>query len=140
MFSCEFYETFHNNFFKEPFVRLLLHVSASHCPTTIIRFFQKRCHTCFPAEYFLDLIWRLATRKSSIFQKLCEKPIFNPINIYDGAFPRRKRHYICLTRFQIRLCKQPRKRVVEWKIKTWEVFITHLQILYTEHKFLRSVT
>ena len=59
MFTCEFCEISDKTFFKEPFGRLLLHKHLSS--------FQKWCHTYFPAEYFLDLIWRLGTRVSSIF-------------------------------------------------------------------------
>ena len=50
-----------------------------YCPTTSFCFFQKRCHTYFPAEYFLGLIYRLATRVSSIFQTLSQIPIFNQV-------------------------------------------------------------
>ena len=39
--------------------------------------FQKRCHTPFPTEYFLDLICRLGTRMSTIFQTFSWKPIAN---------------------------------------------------------------
>ena len=67
-FICEFCETSHNTFFKEPFRRLLLH-KHSFCLLSHhdLLPFQKRCYTYFPAEYFLGLIWRLGTRVSSIF-------------------------------------------------------------------------
>ena len=35
------------------------------------------------------------------------------------------------------LFKQPLKGVVKWKLKL-EKFLSFLQILYTDHKFLRS--
>ena len=71
MFSCQFCEISHNTFFKEPFGRLLLnkHISS----------FQKWCHTYFPAEYFLGLIWRLGTRVGSTFWTLSLNSIFNPV-------------------------------------------------------------
>ena len=80
MFSCEFCEISHNTFFKEPFGRLLLH-KHSFCLLSHrdLLFFQKRCHTYVPAEYFHGLIYRLETRVSSIFQTLSQTPIFNPV-------------------------------------------------------------
>ena len=71
MFYCEFWEISHEDFFKEPFGRLLLH-KHSFCLLSQHNLvpFQKRCYTYFPAEYFLDLICRLGTRVSSIFQTL----------------------------------------------------------------------
>ena len=63
MFSCKFCEISHNTFLKEPFGQLLLHLSASaaaasntcfdYFPATNFSLFQKRCHTHFPAEYFV---------------------------------------------------------------------------------------
>ena len=75
MFSCEFCEISHNTFFKEPFGRLLLH-KHSFCLLSQHDLvpFQKRCHTYFPAEYFLGLIYRLGTRVSSTFQTLSQMP------------------------------------------------------------------
>ena len=59
----------HNTFFIEPFGRLLLHnhlfCLLSHHELSP---FQKRCHTYFPAGYFLGLRCRLRKRMSSIFQ------------------------------------------------------------------------
>ena len=54
-----------------------INTRSAYCPTYC--FFQKRCHTYFPAEYFLDLIYRLVTRLSSIFQTLRQKPL-NPVH------------------------------------------------------------
>ena len=48
--------------------------------------FQKRCHTYFPAEYFLGLICRLRIGVSPIFQTLSWKPIFNPIQHLRWSF------------------------------------------------------
>ena len=75
MFSCEFYETSSNIFFKESFGWLLLH-KHSFCLLSQHQLspFQKRCPSFFPAEYFLGLIFRLGTRKSSIFQTLSQNP------------------------------------------------------------------
>ena len=78
MFSCEFCKISHNNFFKEPFGRLLLH-KHSLCLLSYYDLspFQKRCHTYFLAEYFFGLICRLGTKVSSICKTLSQKPIFN---------------------------------------------------------------
>ena len=69
MFSCEFCEISHNTFFKESFGRLLLH-KHSFCLLSNhnLLFFQKRCHTYFPAEYFLSLIYRL-----KLFKRLARR-------------------------------------------------------------------
>ena len=56
-----------------------------NCPTTTFSFYQKQCHTYFPPEYFLNLIYRLGTRVSSIFQTLSQTPTTQS-NICDGAF------------------------------------------------------
>ena len=79
-FICELCKISHNIFLKEPFGRLLLHkhsfcLLSQHGTSS----FQKLCYTYFPAEYFLDLIYRLVTRVSSIFQTLSQKSIFNPV-------------------------------------------------------------
>ena len=59
---------FHKTFFKEPFGRLLLQKhSFGLLSQHDLLPFQKRCHTYFPAEYFLALICRLGTRVSSVF-------------------------------------------------------------------------
>ena len=71
MFSCEFCETSHNTFFKEPFGRLVLH-EHSFCLLSHHDLF-------FVHECFLDLIYRLGARVSSIFQTLSQTPIFNPV-------------------------------------------------------------
>ena len=86
MFFCESSEISHNTFFKEPFGRLLLH-KHSFCLLSHheLLFFQKRCHTHFPAEYFLDLTDRLGTRVSSIFQTL-SKTSATQSNTCDRAF------------------------------------------------------
>ena len=90
MLFCDFWEIFNKTFFKEPFGRLLLHKHSfcllsqhDHVP------FQKRCHTYFPAEYFLGSICRLRTRASSIFQTLSQNRFFNIVEVgagCDGAF------------------------------------------------------
>ena len=69
MFFCEFWEISHKTFFKELSGRLLLH-KHSFCLLSQHDLvpFRKRCHTNFPAEYFLGLICRLGTRVSSVFQ------------------------------------------------------------------------
>ena len=86
MVSCEFCEISHNTFFKKPFRRLLQHKHEFGLLTHHdLLFFQKRCHTHFPAKYFLDLIYRLGTRASSIFQTLSQTPT-TPWNTCDGAF------------------------------------------------------
>ena len=59
MFSWEFCKISLNTSFKEPVGRLLQHKYLSS--------FQEWCHTYFPTEYFLGLIWRLGTRVNSIF-------------------------------------------------------------------------
>ena len=73
--------------FKEPFRRLLPH-KHSFCLLTHhdLLFFQKRCNIYFPAGYFLDLIYRLGTRVSSIFQSLSQFPIFNPFEHLEWSF------------------------------------------------------
>ena len=78
MFACEFCEISDKIFFKEPFGRLLLH---KHLPS-----FQKWCHTYFPAENFLCLIWRLGTRVSSLFWSLSLKSIFSPVKYLRCSF------------------------------------------------------
>ena len=86
MFSCEFCEISHNTFVKEPFGRLLLHKhSFGFLSHHDLFFFQKRCHGYFPAKYFLDLIYRLGTRVSSIFQTLSQTSTTQS-DICDGAF------------------------------------------------------
>ena len=87
MFSCESCEISHNIFFKEPFGRLLQH-KHSFCllPYHDLSLFQKRCQTYFLAEYFFDLLYRLGTRVSSIFQALSQKPIFNPVEHLRCSF------------------------------------------------------
>ena len=159
MFSCEFCKISRNTFFKKPFGRLLLHKHSfgllSHHG---LLFFQKRCHTYFPAKYFLGLIYRLATRVSSVFQTLSQTPT-TQLNICDEAFFSKIVNSLkalstfakkfpcrCSNRFWKRLCKQLMyiKVVVKWKTKkpwsyakTLENFVPHFQIFY---KFLRSVT
>ena len=87
MFSCEFCEISQNTFSKEPIGRLLLHKhSFSLLSHHDLSLFQKRCHTCFPVEYFLGVISRLGTRVSSIFQTLSQKPIFNPVKHLRWSF------------------------------------------------------
>ena len=78
MFSCGFCEISHNIFFKESCGRLLLrkHSLCLLSPMTF-HFFKKKRHTYFLAQYFSGLICRLGTRVSSIFQTLCQKPIFD---------------------------------------------------------------
>ena len=75
IFSCKFCDISRNTFFKEPFGRLVLH---EHSFCLLSRHdlspFLKRCHTYFPIEYFLDLIYRLGARVSSIVQTLSQKP------------------------------------------------------------------
>ena len=85
--SCEFCEISPNTIFKEPFGRLLPH-KHSFCLLSRLNllFFQKRCHIYFPAECFLGLIYRLGTRISSIFQTLCQAPIFNPVKHLQRSF------------------------------------------------------
>ena len=57
-----------------------------HCPTLIFLPFQKRCHTYFLTEYFLDLICSLGTRVSSIFEAFSQKSIFNPAEHLQLSF------------------------------------------------------
>ena len=70
--SCEFCEISRGTFLREPFGWLLLHkhslcLLSHHGPSS----FQERCHTNFPAEYFLGFyLCRLGTRVSSIYQTL----------------------------------------------------------------------
>ena len=73
MFTCKFCEISHNAFFKETLWWLLLHKHSFWC------------HTYFPAEYFLGLIYRLGTRISSRFQTFSQTPTTQS-NICDGAF------------------------------------------------------
>ena len=144
MSSCEFYEIIHSTFLKEPFGRLLLH---KHSFCLLFHqdhlFFQKGCHTYFPAKYFLLLIYRIGTRVSSMFQNLTQASIFNPVehaqwsflskiiwnlkllSIFAKKLPGR-----CSTRFQKRFCKQLLKDVVELKTKTWEISITLANFLH----------
>ena len=87
LFFCKFCEISHITFFKVPFGRLLLH-KHSFCLLSHhdLSPFQKRCHTPFPAEYFLGLICRLETSVSSIFQTLSQEPIFNPVEHLRWSF------------------------------------------------------
>ena len=80
IFSCEFCKISHNNFFKEPFGRLLLH-KQSLCLLSYhnLLSFQKQCGTYFLDEYFFGLICRLGTKVCSIFKALSQKPTFNPV-------------------------------------------------------------
>ena len=87
IFSCEFLV---NNFFKDPFGRLLPHKRSFCLPSYHdLLFFEKRCHTYFPAGYFLGLICKLGTRVSSIFQTLSRHLFLTQLNICDGAFFRK---------------------------------------------------
>ena len=80
MFSFEFWKICLNTFLEVTFGRLLLHKHLlsllSHHDLLV---FQKWCHTYSPSEYFLSLIHRLGIRVSSIFQTLCQTPIFNAV-------------------------------------------------------------
>ena len=73
IFSCEFCEISHNISFKEPFRRMLLHKHSffllSH---------HNLSHSHFLAKYFFDLICKLGTRVSLVFQTANQEPIFNP--------------------------------------------------------------
>ena len=77
----------HNIFFKEPCGRLLLrkHSLCLLSPMTF-HLFKKKRHTYFLAQYFFGLICRLGTRVSSIFQNLCQKPIFNQVEHLRWSF------------------------------------------------------
>ena len=58
-------------FLENPFGRLLLYNHSFFVlPHHDVLSFQKRCHTYFPAGYFLSLISSLGVRVSSIFQPL----------------------------------------------------------------------
>ena len=74
-------------FEKESFGWLLLH-KHSFCLLSQhdLVYFQKRCHTCFPAEYFLGLICRLGTRMNPIFPTISQKPIFNSVEHLQWSF------------------------------------------------------
>ena len=87
MFSCGFCEISRNIFFKEPCGRLLLrkHSLCLLSPMTF-HLFKKKRHTYFLAQYFFGLICRLGTRVSSIFQTLCQKPIFNQVEHLRWSF------------------------------------------------------
>ena len=78
IFSCEFCEISHNTNFKKPFEWPLLH-KYSFCLLSHNHplFYRKRCHIYFLAEYFLDLIYRLGTKRSLIFQTLSQTPFSN---------------------------------------------------------------
>ena len=77
----------HNIFLKEVFGRLLLHKHSFYLLSQHdLSPFQKRCHTYFPAKYFLGLICRLGTRVSSRFQTLSQKPICNPAEHLRWSF------------------------------------------------------
>ena len=104
MFSCEFCEISHNTFFKEPFGQLLLH-KRSFCLLSHhdLPPFQKRCHTYFPAGYFLGLICRLGTKLSSVFQTLSQKPFFNSVEHLRWSF-------FCENREQLKAVKYFRKK------------------------------
>ena len=77
----------HNIFFKEPCGRLLLrkHSLCLLSPMTF-HLFKKKRHTYFLAQYFFGLICRLGTRVSSIFQTLCQKPIFSQVEHLRWSF------------------------------------------------------
>ena len=73
---CRCFSVNFAKFFKELFRRLLLHNHSLCCLMFYHNLlpFQKQCHTCLPAEYFIYLICRLDTRVSLIFETLGQKP------------------------------------------------------------------
>ena len=94
-----------------------------YCPTYI----QKRCHTCFPIEYFFGLICRLATRVSSIFHAVSQKSIFNQSSICDWVFLAKiVSNLNTLSIFEKKLHCDVRpgsKYDSKWETKIWETFV-----------------
>ena len=85
IFSCEFNEISHNTSFKGPsYGCFCINAHSIYFPTTTIYFFKNDV-TYFAAGYFLDLIFRLGTRVSSIFQTLSQTPIFNQAEHLRGS-------------------------------------------------------
>ena len=90
MFSSEFCIIYHNTSFKEPVERLLLH-KHSFCfqPYHSLSLFQKRCHTCFLAEYFFRLNLQAGNKSqlniSNSF-KLAFSLFSTQSSIWDEAF------------------------------------------------------
>ena len=121
-----------------------------YCPYHDLLFFQKRCHTYFSAEYFPGLIYRLGTKVSSIFQTVSQTPIFKPVkHLRLSFFSKIVNSFKPLSIFakksflvDLRQGSKTLKDVVKWKTKTMEscLSLSHLQIFYTNHTFLRSVT
>ena len=105
-----------------------------------LSYFQKKCHTSFPAEYFLGLIWRLGSRVSSIFQTLSLKSIFNPVkHLLLSLFAKIVNSWYCYNQKQLsgcvlqercscKFCKIHRKEYALESRFLWSCRYTDLQI------------